>query len=180
MSKMNVQTLKLSWISPVCRPPSRKATPAPGLHALPVRIKGIGSPGSYLLPPTLTPLPRPHPPCSASSHQHTLKLFLALFCLFKKESTRKVGPWFATGLVHFTTLSLQNLCVSEKHSDSMHLFLFLVLRRYAVTQRSVTYLAKWDVLSNFALLKSFLHFLLSSCKVFLLLLFLFTITTSSE
>ncbi len=148
MSKMNVQSLKLSWISPACRPPSRKATPAPGLHALPVRIKGIGSPGSYLLPPTLTPLPRPHPPCSASSHQHTLK---PLFCLFKKESTRKAGPWIATGLVHFTSLSAQDLCVSEKHSDSMHLFLFLVLRRYAVTQRSVTYLAKWDVLSNFAL-----------------------------
>ncbi len=130
----------------------------------------------------ITPHPFASPTSPLLSQQSPahFEAFLALFCLFKKESTRKAGPWYATGLVHFTTLSLQNLCVSEKHSDSMHLFLFLVLRRYAVTQRSVTYLAKWDVLSNFALLKSFVHFLLSSCRVFLLLLFLFTITASSE
>lgn len=54
-----------------------------------------------------------------------------------------------------------------------------VLRRYTVTQRSVA-LAKWDVLSNFALFKSFLHFFFLRLWCFFILSFFSPITTSPE
>lgn len=71
-----------------CRPPSRKATPAPGLHALPVRIKGIGSPGSYLLPPTFTPLPCPHPPAQPAV---TSPLWSPFSAYLKRKAQEKQG-----------------------------------------------------------------------------------------